>query len=415
MALLVAILLALLLGCSRAGPERGITVRFLDRPDRNQAWADAIRAFQAAHPDIRVELVEGPSATNAREDLYATSLLAGDPIYDLVFMDIVWLPKFAAAGWLLPLDARLAAGEQADFLPGDLEGSRFRGRLYRVPMRTDAGLLFYRRDLLVARALAPPRTWEALVEEARALQAPPELWGYVFQGKQYEGLVVNFLELVWSAGGDVLDSQGRVILDQPEAIAALRWLRDAIVRHRITPPAVATYEEQDSANVFLQGRSLFLRNWPYVWALTAESPRVRGRVAITALPGRADAVGISALGGWGFGVSRFSRHPEAAWAFARYATSAEGQKRYALRAGTVPARRALLHDAELVARNPHYPVLAKVLERARPRPVHPKYAQISDILQHHVSAALVGRTEPQDALRAAARELRTLLASPRTP
>jgi len=129
------------------------------------------------------------------------------------------------------------------------------------------------------------------------------------------------------------------------------------------------------------------------------------------MPHAAGASSAATLGGWGFGIARTCKHPEAARAFVRFATSAESMKILDRRNGAIPARQALYDDAELVQAHPYYPDLREVLLAARPRPVHPKYAQISSILQAQLSAALVGRAEPEEAIRNAAGEIRRVIAA----
>ncbi|MEK7288084.1 MAG: extracellular solute-binding protein, partial [Elusimicrobiota bacterium] len=167
-------------------------VRYLANPDVGGFSKEIIKDFEAKNSDIRVEMVEGPSATNTREDMYAASFMAKEETYDLVYMDVAWLPKFAAQGWLSPLDDLFAKEDQDEFLPGDIAGSRYQGRIYRLPIQSDGGMLYYRKDLLAAKGIEPPATWDELVAAAKKIQSPPELCGLVFQGKQYEGLVCVF-------------------------------------------------------------------------------------------------------------------------------------------------------------------------------------------------------------------------------
>ena len=400
--LLSLLLLLLLAGC--AGEPEGIRLRFLDRPDDGGGWAEIIAGFEAEHPGIAVELVEGPTSTDTREGMYATTFLSGQAVYDIVYMDVIWVPRFAERGWLLPLDDRFPIEKREDFLPGEISGAIYRGRIYRVPMRSDAGVLFYRTDLIEK----PPATFEELVGLCERLQDPPDLVGFVFQGQQYEGLVCSFLEVLWGHGGDVLDSDGECVLDSAEGIAALRWL--AGLPGRVAPQAVTSFQEEESRHLFHEGRALFLRNWPYVWskAQAADSP-IRGKVGIVPpvhAPGRKSA---AALGGWGFGIAAGCPAPEAAWKFIEFATSPESMRAFNARTGAIPARRSLYRDSTLVREHPHYPELYEALLHARPRPVHPRYAEISDAIQVHVSAALVGQTAPEEAIRRAAEQIRGIL------
>ena len=117
-------------------------------PDGSGTWSDVIQRFNDLHPDARIRMVEGPPDTNTREDMYSTAFLSQSGGYDVVFCDVVWVPKFAAAGWLLDLSDRLPAADRQDFLDEDLKAGSYGGRLYRVPAFTDAGVLYYRKDLV---------------------------------------------------------------------------------------------------------------------------------------------------------------------------------------------------------------------------------------------------------------------------
>jgi len=394
--------LAALATCQGAGGERP-AIRFLEAPDTGGGWHEIVAAFEAANPDVDVDLVEGPPSTNTREEMYAAAFLAG-AAYDVIYMDVPWVPKFAARGWLRPLDDLLPPDARDVFLPGDVAGSLYQSRLYRVPMQADAGMLYYRTDL-VDHA---PDTFADLEALARRAQQPPDRWGYVFQGLQYEGLVANFLEVLWGHGGDVFDESGRVVLDSPASVAALTWMAGLV--GAIAPQGVTAYQEEEARQAFQEGRAVFMRNWPYAWTpLQADASPVRGRVGLARLPHAPGASSAAALGGWGFGISASTPHSDEAWRFVAFATAAAQQKTLHLRNGRIPTRRALFDDAEILARSPHYPRLLDVLLTARPRPLHPRYAEISDALQRHVSAALVGRETPADAVRSAAEAIRRII------
>ncbi len=390
-------------GCSKDGAGQ-IVLRFLDQPDNSAAWREIIGVFEASNPGVKVELVEGPTATDTRETMYSTALMSGDSVYDIVYMDVVWVPKFASRGWLLPLDEWFMPEQREAFLPGDIRGSIYDGHIYRVPMRSDAGVLFYRSDLTPD----PPATFRELADAARMHQEIPDRWGFIFQGAQYEGLVCSFLEILWGHGGDVLDSDGRVVLDSAEGLAALSWMVDAV--GEITPEAVVTYQEEETRRLFQEGRSVFLRNWPYVWRMIeSDDSLLRGKVAVSGMPGGEGMQGASVLGGWGFGIAADCPHPERAWEFIRHACSEESMRILHGHNGALPARRSLYSDPRMLEANPRFPDLYKVLLTARPRPVHPKYPQISDAIQVHVSAALVGREDPRAALRSAAVTIREIV------
>ena len=267
-------------GCGPRGEAKslGPGPALLHRPrERARALgADRGERFGKAH-GVRVEMVEGPNATDLRENMYTTALLAGDDSLDVVYMDVTWTPKFAAAGWLLPLDDVFRPEELSALLPRAVDAGRYRGHLYRIPVRTDVGLLYYRRDLLEEAGIAPPETFEDLAGAARRLQTPPDRWGFVWQGSQYEGLTCVFLEILRGAGGFWVDPESlEVGLDRREAVAALEFLRRSRLVDAISPPGVTSLKEDDSRRLFQDGRAVFLLNWPYVWRL-AQAARLAGR------------------------------------------------------------------------------------------------------------------------------------------
>jgi len=398
-------------GCGGRAGEAGPVVRVLLPASERPFWKPLADRFEAAHPGVHVELIEGPESTDLREDLYTASLLARDPTFDLVYMDVIWTAKFAAAGWLRPLDTAFDTTEQRAMLPAALNAGRWHGALWRIPVRTDVGVLYSRSDLLAQAHLAVPETFDQFFAAARALQSPPERWGFVWQGKQYEGLVCNYLEVLRGCGGFWVDPATlKVGLDRPEAARALAFMRRCLGPDPISPPGVTTYQEEESRRLFQDGRAVFLRNWPYVWALAqAGGSPVAGRIAVSPMvhePGRESGV---TLGGWGLGVSAFSRHPDLAIAFAKSTVTLEGQRLLCEKTGFAPARTGAYADSTLLAANPFLPKLEALHAHAVARPAIARYDVASDILQRHLSAALTGGETPARALAAAAAETREAL------
>lgn len=370
-----------------------------------------VQRFEEQHSNIRVNLIEGPNATNLIEDLYTSSFLLGDSPYDLIAMDVVWLPKFAAANWLIDLTDRIPEEELSDFLPADLDGGRYEGRLYRLPYRTDAGMLYYRTDLLEEAGLEPPETFEDLLTASRTIQeAGGATWGYVWQGRQYEGLAAMFVEVLAGSGGFWINPDTlEVGLDGPEAIEAINFLRSTI-GDGVSPPGVTTYQEEEARRLFQGGNAVFMRNWPYAFPLgnSDESP-IQGRFNIKPMvhaPGQ-DSAG--AIGGWGLGISSTTAHPDEALEVVRFFASEEAQKLMALENGYLPTRASLYSDADILERYPYYSGLLEVVQNGVLRPPVAQYAQASDILQRYLSSALTGRTTPENAMQSAANETRTLL------
>jgi multiple sugar transport system substrate-binding protein len=176
------------------------------------------------------------------------------------------------------------------------------------------------------------------------------------------------------------------------------------------PPGVTNYLEEDSLRVFENGNAAFLRNWPYVWAeANKDGSPVQNKIALKPMvhaPGEAAA---ACLGGWGFGIAATTPHTEEAWQVVEYFTSREAQKQFALEFAYVPSRRDLFTDSDILDKYPHYEALFNVAETTRPRPPVGQYAQLSDILQRYLSAAITDQMTSEAAMQAATRETRRVL------
>ncbi|MBF2015114.1 MAG: ABC transporter substrate-binding protein [Rivularia sp. T60_A2020_040] len=401
-----------ILSIQPAQTQQPVTLNLLMTAPDAQPWRQGIiKDFEAKNPGIRINIVEGPNATNLLEDLYTSAFILGDSPYDLVNMDVIWTPKFAAAGWLLDLTDKITQQELAAFSRPDVEGRRYKGKLYAIPMRSDVGMLYYREDLLKEAGFNPPESFDDLVKISQSLQEKSKVdWGYVWQGKQYEGLAAMFVEILEGFGGYWVNPETlEVGLDQSETLAAIEFLKNTI-QIGISPPGVTTYQEEETRRIFQNGNSAFLRNWPYVWPLAnTESSAVDGKIAIKPMVHTKNGNSGACLGGWALGISKSTKHPEAAWKAISYFTSEEAQRKFVLEAGFVPSRRSLFIDPQIVAKYPHYPELLKVVDQAVLRPPIAQYAQTSDILQRYLSAALTSRMTPEAAMKNAASETRQLL------
>ncbi|PMB17494.1 ABC transporter substrate-binding protein [Fischerella thermalis] len=395
-----------------AHTQQPVVLNLLMTAPDAQPWKEGIiKDFESKNPGIRINIIEGPNATNLLEDLYTSAFILGDSPYDLINMDVIWTPKFAAAGWLLDLTDKVTESELTAFSPKDVEGGRYKGRLYRIPMRSDVGMLYYREDLLKQAGFNPPETFTDLIKISQALKQQDKInWGYIWQGRQYEGLAAMFVEILEGFGGFWVNPNTlEVGLDRPETLKAIAFLKETIATG-ISPPGVTTYQEEETRRIFQSGQAVFLRSWPYVWPLANEkdSP-IRGKIAIKPMVSAPGENSGACLGGWGLGISKTTKHPQEAWKAIQYFTSEAAQRRFILQAGFVPSRRSLFTDPQIVATYPHYPQLLEVVEQAVLRPPIAQYAQTSDILQRYLSAALTNRMTPEAAMKAAAQETRRLL------
>ena len=410
---MIATLLAVSFGLVSQAQDETVTISFLVRAVEAEQLQLLADEFEAEHPNIRVDLVDGPNASDDVENLYTTSFLLGDSPYDLVYADVVWIPKFAAAGWLEDISDRVSEDELAEFLEADVVSGEYDGGLYRMPFRSDMGMLYYRTDLLEEAGIDPPDTFDELIAAAEAVrEQDSSITGFVWQGAQYEGLITNYVELLAGSGGFWIDPDtNEVGLDSEEALTALEFMQ-TVIREGITPGGVTNYREEESLRPFQNGNALFLRNWPYVWAeANQEGSPVDGRIALKPMVHAEGQSSAACLGGWGFGLVADSPHPDEAWEVVEYFTSAEAQKKFVLEYAYVPSRRDLFTDPDILAEFDHYEDLLEVAENTVPRPPVGQYAQVSDILQRYLSAAITNQMSAERALEIAAGETRRVLGS----
>ena len=375
---------------------RTVVLHFVTmKPDKPKVWDEAIARFEQAHPNIKIEREIAPHSSTAYHDLLTQKLKNRDSSMDLFFMDVIWPSEFAAAGWALPLEEYFPPLERGQFLKATIEAGTYQGHVYGVPSRIDSGMLYYRKDLLAKYGFSPPVTWEELVRQAKTIlngerARQPALRGYSGQFKQYEGLVCDMLEFVGSHNSSFLSEDStRSNLASTETTKAVQFVREQIIQQLATP-AVLTYQEPESLAVFVQGKAVFHRNWPYAWGL-ANDPRhskIVGNVGVTVLPHFQNGQSVSALGGWLYGISAYSQHPDEAWTYIEFMTSIEMQKYFALHASLAPSRISLYSDPEILQANPQYEDLLPVFQTARPRPRTPVYPMVSHILQRYFSRVL---------------------------
>jgi multiple sugar transport system substrate-binding protein len=391
--------------------QQPVTLRLLIPAPDAPTHAGLIKAFEQQNPNIRIELVEGPNASNLVEDLYTSAFLLGDSPYDLALMDIVWTPKFAAAGWLDDLTDKVTPEQLSIYSEGALAGGRYNGKLYRLPLRSDAGLLFYRQDLLDQAGLKPPETFDELLQTAKTVQEKLNIpWGYLWQGRQYEGAVAMFVEVLQGYGGFWVNPQTREVgLDRPETIQAVNFLK-ATIQRGISPPGVTTYIEEDTRRIFQSGHAVFLRSWPYVWpAANQDNSPIKGKIGLKPMPHQPGHEGGGCLGGWGLGISKTTPHPQEAWKAVQFLTSQAPQKEFILETGYMPTIEKVFTDPDVAAKYSYLPQLLQVDKTAVLRPPIAQYSQASDILQRYLSAALTDRLSPETAMQRAAAETRRLL------
>ncbi len=335
---------------------------------------------------IKIKVIRGPRETESVSDLAISSLLLGNSPYNIVLIDVTWLPKYAAAGWLSSLDNYISDKEWSSLAAGSRLGNEFNSIKYRFPMVSDMGLLYWRNDLMDS----PPKTPAELLSKSLDLKNKGLVeYGYVWQGKQYEGLSCVFLEILSGFGGKWLNGT-KVHLDSNESIKAAEWLSNMIVKGA-SPISVTNFTENEALQAFASGKAAFMRNWPYAWSeLQKENSPVKGKVSITTMVSQKGIKPVSTLGSWGLSIIKGSQNQKESYEVIKHLTSPKSQEYLFTKFGYTPTHLEVLNSNQLRKKYPILITLSKALSYAKPRPQTPLYAQISNVLQTELSSLITG-------------------------
>ena len=396
---IVSIIASTVLGVSTLARQTDSVSILMPAPFAD-ATAELVRSFNKEHKGrIHLDVIRGPLETESISDLAISSLLLGDTPFDGLLMDVTWVAKYAKAGWLAPLDAYFTDQDFASLAPGANEGNHAEGALQRWPLTSDLGLLYWRTDLMDE----PPRTPKQLETISARLQNSGQVpFGYVWQGRQYEGLSCVFLEMIDGFGGEWYQPQtGAIGLDEPPGTGAATWL-EHLIATGISPRAVTNYSESESLQSFKSGESAFMRNWPYAWAeLQKDDSPVKGKVGITTMVAESNQRPAATIGSWGLSLLQGSDHPQSTIEAIKYLTNEQSQRYLFTNFGYTPTQAALFKDEQLTNAYPSLLAIGEALPYARPRPQTPLYAQMSDVLQRNLSSTLTGVTPPPTAMNQA--------------
>ncbi|WP_313057051.1 ABC transporter substrate-binding protein [Agrobacterium cavarae] len=332
----------------------------------------------------KVKLVTMPPSSSEQFSQYRLWLAAGNTDVDVYQTDIVWAPQLADQFVDLTAAAKDVIGQH---FPSVVASQTVDGKLVAMPMYTDAPAMFYRKDLLDKYSKQPPKTWKEMAETAKEIQdkeraaGQKDMWGFVFQGSAYEGLTCNALEWVASAGGGhIVETNGDISINNEKAAAALDMAKSWI--GTISPQGALAYKEEEARGVWQTGNSVFMRNWPYAYALgNGADSAIKGKFSVAPLPAGADGEApASTLGGWNVAVSKYSKSQDAAIELVKFLTSAETQKKRAVELSNMPTIAALYDDKDVAAAQPFMPQWKPIFETAVPRPsaaTKVKYNEVS--------------------------------------
>lgn len=360
-----------------------------------------------------VNIVATPNSATDRLIQYQQVLSSKSNKIDVFQIDVIW-PGLLGTHFVDL--SQYSDGIESEHFQPIIENNTVNGELKAMPWFTDAGVLYYRKDLLEKHSIEVPQTWEELGVAAKAIMddeianGNENFRGIVFQAKAYEGLTCNAVEWIDSfGGGAIVDENGEITINNEKAVAAIDTI--ASWMNGVAPQGVLNYDEEGARSVFQSGNAAFMRNWPYAWALAnSDDSPIKGKVGVAALPkGGADGKNTGTLGGWQLAVSKYSENVELAADLVMYLTSADVQKARAIEGAYNPTIAALYKDEDILAQNPFFGDLYDTFVNAVARPskvTGEKYNEVSNKFWNAVHKVLSGKTDAATSFQELEEELK---------
>lgn len=384
--------------------NKPVVLNFYSHPDKLGFLQEAIKDFEKSNRNIRINLVQLPDNTNEKYEIISSTLALKDGSIDIIDSDVTWPAIFVNAGWVEPLDEYFSQEELDEYLSSAIDSATIKGKLYGIPYRIDSGMFYYRKDLLDKYNIPVPKTWKEVVSSSKHIMASENkenLYGFAGSWYQFEGLTCNYLEILWSNGGDILDEDNNLILgDRKKALESLTLMTDMIYKDNITPEAVSNFKSGDVRQMFADGNLIYMRDWPAGWKVVNDDSAVsKGLVGVAELPyfeNYGDSHGT--FGGWLYMLSNSSLHKKESIKFIKFLTGYEQEKSNALLYSYLPSRKELYNDEEVIKDLPYLEQMLPFFNQAKPRPRVHNYDIISYILQEEVSNSLTNYKTPEKAI-----------------
>ncbi len=402
---IVALLVAAAVG-SLAWAQVSITVAAGNVGQELALTKAAAQRYMDSHPGVTVNVLDTPDFVQDRLGVYLQVFEAKSSDVDVFQIDVIWPGDLAEH--FIDLNQYVPKDVVDQHFPAIVKNNTVDGKLIGLPWFTDAGLLYYRTDLLQKYGFSgPPTTWDELQSMAKTIQdgeraaGNPDFWGFVWQGNAYEGLTCDALEWIKSSNGGTIISPDKVItINNQNAIDAVD--RAAGWVGTISPPGVTSFGEEDARNMWQAGNAAFMRNWPYAYSLgNATDSAIQGKFDVSPLPAGPGGQPAATLGGWQLAVSKYSKHPDVAADVAMFLASPAEQKIRAIQGSFNPTVMSLYKDPQVLEAAPFFGSLYDVFINAVARPstaTAPNYNEVSTAFFNAVHDVLTGKENATDAM-----------------
>ncbi|WP_324716832.1 sugar ABC transporter substrate-binding protein [Carboxydochorda subterranea] len=378
------------------------TIRWLypggEQPVSQQTWKSQIERFAKVHPEIKVEVIDVP--WDLAHDRIVNMVMAGDGP-DLIQMGSRWIPEFAEMGALMPLDQYFGKEKMSLYYPGLVKTVTYKGKLYALPRAYSTQALIYRTDLIKN----PPKTWDEVVTISKKIQSEhPGMYGLGIGGANHVSTLSQYFTILYTYGGRVFDEQGRLQLDSPEAVAALKRYVDFYRKDKIVPNPLE-YNREQLPELFSAGRIAMFVSGP--WGGRALGlPPDNDRIPYASAPVPAGPAGTATeLVSDSTGIWAGTRNLKAALTFLDFITSPEEQVQRDLIGGLVPQGPTMATRPEFT-KNPFFKTFIDMAPHGVPQPQPALWEPFQEVIVNMVQSATLGMVTPEQAVKQAVQELR---------
>ena len=418
--MLVLLLIALLAlsSCGKVLSSNKVKVTFwhgLSGP-LGDVLNEMIRDFNRTHPDI--EVVSNPiSSYNALSQKLMASIQAKkQPDISQVFES--WTSKYIEANVLVPIDSLIASDKDfgkadlEDFYPVFINSNTFDGRIMSFPFNKSVRAYFYNKDAFYRAGFDPnsfPRNWEEFNTYCMKLTDPvgpgekPEHYGTNFAVNEWQ-----FINLLYQAGGSVLDAQGRPALNSSQGVEALDFITNLVNRDK-SVYVVNGYEGQ---NDFLAGKVAMYEGSSVSITHMRQEP-INFAMGFAPLP--IHKTNQSAVSGANIVIFRSgnSKLEKASWEFIKWFTDTEQTAKWSAKTCYMPVRRSAMASKTLqdfLTEFPQFQAIFDQLEVAVYEPQIPAWFKARPELKGYLEKAISQKLTNKEALDQCAAKLAELIA-----
>ncbi len=381
----------------------GVTLTMIDNPDGQTEPMIALAKQCQAKTGVKLNTEVVPEdQVNVKLE---TALAAKQPTYDLFALDIINLPKYAAAGWVAPLDNYLTPEMKADILPFAAQAAVYQNHWLGLPWKAEFLSFIYNKKMLQAAGYDhPPRTLDELVQMSQTLKQKGIVnYPLAFTwGAGYEQITVDWVMFTKDLGGDLFDANGNPVFNKGAGVDALQLMNDMLNKYKIVDPAALTIKGGGTRmNLLTGGKGAFAYLWsaPLVTMNDPAKSKLAGQFDVALAPAGQGGP-YSVAGPMAISISAYSKNKDAAWEFTKCIAGPEGEKFMLLQEGAATGWKSVLNDPQVAVKlqKAGGDVIAQQSLFLAVRPALPYYSEWSAQVQKEVQNVLIGQKTAQKAL-----------------